>query len=126
MNMEKDEIFYSADRFWEKVRQFFYRNRTIAEMVFILVYAMEQVALVYFAFIMGSREQLSVIVSLFSILVLTTFSMHKLVMESRIRLLEDSLQEVMNDKSTLERKNMDILRGYEEIVKAFQKKMRKA
>lgn len=77
-------IFVGMGKFWENLRRFAYYNRTVFEIMFIFLYALEQFGLVWFAFNIENLQLLGFIVSIFALIVLTTFSLHKLVMESRI------------------------------------------
>ncbi len=55
-----------------------------------------------FTFTANSLEELGFIISLFAIIVLTTFALHKLVMESRIKLLEQEVSTLQHEKFELE------------------------
>lgn len=101
---------------WYNLRLFAYLNRTIFEVVFILIYSIEQVLLVYFAFNAKGLESFSFIVSIFAIIVLTTFAFHKLLMESRIKMLENEVNGLLLDKTALESHVHDLKRGYDQLV----------
>ncbi len=62
----------------------------------------EQVLLLGFTFTAHSLEELGFIISLFAIIVLTTFALHKLVMESRIKVLEQEVNQLQQEKLLLE------------------------
>ncbi len=85
------------DRFWENLRRFSYRNRGVFEAAFIMVYTIEQVALVLLTYFINNMAVFNVVVSLFALVVLTTFSLHRLVMESRIKTLESEVQMAIAD-----------------------------
>lgn len=74
---------------WSELRQFAFKNRTVFEVVFIFVYAFEQVLLIILTEMFS--EDSIIIISLFAVIVLSTFAFHKLVMESRIRVLESQV-----------------------------------
>ncbi len=95
-------LFDGIDKFWLNLRRFSYRNRSAMEVAFIFIYALEQVLLILYTFTADTVEGLGLVVSLFAIIVLTTFSLHKLVMESRIKLLEQEINEAQHDKFALE------------------------
>ena len=95
-------LFASLEKFWENLRLFSYRSRTILEIFFIFLYASEQVLLLLFTFTLTSPQELNFIISFFALLVLTTFSLHKLVMESRIKTLEKEVATLQQNKIVLE------------------------
>ena len=88
------KIFRQYHHFWDNLRKFSYYHRTVFEVVFIFLYSFEQVLLVLFTFILNDLNRLKLIISLFAIAVLTTFALHKMVIELRIKLLEDDLHEL--------------------------------
>ncbi|MBI2666738.1 hypothetical protein HYX13_03950 [Candidatus Woesearchaeota archaeon] len=95
-------LFASLEKFWENLRVFSYRSRTVLEVFFIFLYAFEQILLLLFTFTITSPQELNLIISLFALLVLTTFSLHKLVMESRIKTLEKEVATLQQNKTILE------------------------
>lgn len=100
-------LFQEIHNFWQNFRKFSYYNRTIFEILFIFIYALEQAGLIWFTY--NNPENLPFIVSIFAIIVLTTFSLHKILMESRIKLLEENLHDSLFDKKKIEA-------NYEEII----------
>ena len=112
-------IFSSISRFWANLRIFAYENRTIFEVLFVLLYAIEQFGLVWFSFTIKNPQQLVFIVSVFAIIVLTTFSLHKILMESRIKLLEEDINEVFQEKINLESKTRHIHKKYNELLESY-------
>lgn len=86
--MNSNIVFMKISIFWNNIGTLSYYNRSLIELLFILLYATEQMGLVYFVFTAANKDNLTLIVSMFTILVLTTFAIHKLSMESRIRRLE--------------------------------------
>ena len=92
----------SIDSFWKNIRHFSYYNRSFIEMVFVFLYAFEQITLVYLVFHSRTITELGFIVSIFAIIVLTTFSIHKLVMESRIRILETQVRDLQEERQMME------------------------
>lgn len=116
-------IFKSIDRFWFNLRRFSYHNRTAFEVAFIFLYAVEQVLLLGFTFTAPSLEELGFIISLFAIIVLTTFALHKLVMESRIKLLEHEVNDLQREKFAFESSFNEAKKGYSRV---FEKTMSKS
>lgn len=95
-------IFKEIGFFWKNLRRFAFYNRTIFELFFIFLYVIEQIILVWLAFHVKSIEELGLIISIFAIIVLTTFALHKLLMESRIKVLENEVKELQMKKFLFE------------------------
>tara|TARA_Y100000310_G_scaffold345846_1_gene471184 strand:+ start:67140 stop:67550 length:411 start_codon:yes stop_codon:yes gene_type:complete len=74
---------------WKSIRAFTFNFRTVFEFLFILIYSFEQGMLILSVYFFG--EYIEIVVAIFAILVLTTFAVHKLIMESRIKLLEKTI-----------------------------------
>ena len=110
-------LFRGVEYFWCNLRRFCFNNRTIFEILFILLYALEQILLILFIFYIEDNQRLlSLVVSLFGILVLTTFALHKVLMESRIKTLEQDLTDVQEEKIALELKTKEIINKYNEVT----------
>jgi len=106
------KVFRSFEEFWTNLRRFCSYNRTIFEIIFIFLYAAEQGMLIIFTYNARSIQELSAIVSIFAIIVLTTFSLHKVLMESRIKDLERRINDMHEEKARLEVKATEILQRY--------------
>ncbi len=115
-------LFNSGDKFWSNLRRFAYHNRTLLEVLFIGIYALEQASLIWFTYKAGSLEELSYVISVFAIIVLTTFSLHKLLMESRIKCLEREVNELQQNKSELGYKVKVAQKDYQELYEVIQEK----
>lgn len=77
------------------------------------MYTLEQGALVFLTFLIKDSQAIVFVISIFAIVVLTTFSIHKLVMESRIKMLESMLSKLIEDKHILEFKLNDVYTRYD-------------
>ncbi|MEK6968869.1 MAG: hypothetical protein AABW48_00395 [Nanoarchaeota archaeon] len=108
-------FFRIFDRFWNNLRLFSFYNRTIFEIFFIFLYAIEQVALVWYTFNSKNTESLGYVVSIFAIMVLVTFALHKLIMESRIKILENQVGDLGLDKIYLESRTKEAQEIYNEL-----------
>ena len=86
----------------EKSSQAAFYNRTIFEIFFILLYALEQIFLIWYTFNFNNFSDLIYVISIFAIIILTTFALHKLLMESRIKYLEEEVNKLQLDKFSLE------------------------
>ncbi len=116
-------LFRTAGLFWSNLRRFSYSNRTALEVAFIFLYAIEQLLLIGFTFTASSITELGFIVSVFAIIVLTTFALHKLVMESRIKLLEHEVNDLQREKFAFESSFNEAKKGYSKV---FEKTMSKS
>ena len=85
---------------WKNVRIFAYRNRSIFELIFIFIYAFEQMIMIILIFYYPSYAGL--VLSNYSIALLTTFAVHKLIMDSRIKILEEKITNLGLKYSSLE------------------------
>lgn len=113
-------LFNFTERFWSNLREFCYRNKTVFEIFFILLYSLEQLWLVWFTFKLEDPATLSLIVSIFAIIVLLTFALHKLIMESRIKILEKDLSELHHEKIGMEKKVRNITKNYQELLQTAE------
>lgn len=83
---------------WADWRWFAFYNKTIFEIGFMVLYTLEQAFLI---FIVSRGLLTSVTVSYFVLFVLLTFSIHKIIMESRIRLLNDEISDIKREKDRI-------------------------
>ena len=113
-------LFEMVDHFWTNLRKFSYANWTFFELFFIVIYALEQGFLIWFTFSIENLDELSMVISLFALLVLTTFAVHKLVMESRIRILENQLNDAIQNKLSFESKAKEVTDSYRELYNLFE------
>lgn len=109
-------LFRETEEFWENLRRFTYYNRTVLEVLFILLYAVEQVLLIAFTFTISNPRELSLVISLFAVLVLTTFTLHKLIMESRIKFLEREVQDLQKEKFIGEQHAKSVQKEMEKLM----------
>ncbi len=77
--------------------------------------------LIWLTFTAKSVGELNLIVSLFALVVITTFAFHKLIMESRIGLLEKEISILHQDKSYLEGKMKQMRKRGEECEELAEK-----
>jgi hypothetical protein len=118
-------ILERLDRCWSNIRTFAYRNRTVFEIFFIFLYSLEQVALIMLSFFM--TQYITLIVSLFAVVVLATFSFHKLIMESRIKILENNVsdlevynQQITDEAQKINERYNEVIDSYKELNERFK------
>ncbi len=83
------KVYPKIDEQWFNLRTFLFYNKSIAEFTFILIYFLVQFGLIFCTYYFP--EEINLIVSVFGVVILTIFSIHKMVMESRIHILEDKV-----------------------------------
>ncbi len=69
--------------------------------------------------IKNDPEKLSLVVSVFALIILGTFSLHMLVMNSRIKILETNLNNISRIKNELGFKIVLMNREFNEVVKEY-------
>jgi hypothetical protein len=107
-----------AEHCWANLRLFAFNNRTVFEVFFILLYAGEQAALIILTYFL--KEHMPLIISLFAIMVLSTFALHKLVMESRIKILEGEVTELNSEMDSVTAEAERLNERYNQIVKLYE------
>jgi ABC-type transport system involved in cytochrome bd biosynthesis fused ATPase/permease subunit len=116
-------LFRGIGKFWHNLRMFAYYNKTIVELFFIFLYASEQAALIWITF--NLKVQLGYIVSLFALVVLTTFALQKVIMESRIRILENEVNKIVKDERVdLKSEFESLSKGYYELLGLYSKNLK--
>lgn len=103
-------IFSRIGECWKELRFFAFKNRTIFEIFFLLLYTLEQAFLIYIA---SHNKLTSEIVSYFALIVLLTFGFHRILMESRIRILESDYHDF---KSKTLNEVKDEIKKVEQII----------
>jgi len=113
-------IFKGLDSFWKNIRAFAFENRTMFELFFIALYSVEQFLLILFSYKAKDLQEQGFIISIFAIIVLATFAVHKLLMESRIKFLENKATEAESNKIALEEKNLNLMHSYQYLLQRFE------
>ena len=113
-------VLKEVEMIWKNLRLFCYFNKSFTELSFILLYALEQAVLVYFSFKINNLQQLGLVVAIFAIVVLTTFAIHKIIMESRIKMLEEELKGLTRVKYELSLEKEGMQKKHEELLKLME------
>lgn len=91
----------SLDSVWEELRKFFYKQKTIENILFLLIYTIEQLLL--FWFVLEYPKNVFEIVAVFIIIFLSTISFERICMNSRLgnynALLSDAKLSYSREKS---------------------------
>lgn len=82
------KTFYLLERFYQNLRKFYHRNYSLFEILFLLLYLLEQVLLIYFLFKLP--EYTSEVVSIFAIVVITSISVQKTILDSKNKEIKDA------------------------------------
>lgn len=114
-------MFRELDLFWNNLRKFAFENKTIFEVFFIFLYSFEQILLIIVSYKAKSIQELGFFISLFAVIVLATFSFHKLLMESRIKYLENKVAEADSNKRILEEENKVIKISHNHLFLTMEK-----
>ena len=116
-------LFKELEIAWRNLRKFSFNNRTIFEIFFIIIYTLEQGLLIYLSFNAKDNTELTLIVSIFAIIVLTTFALHKILMESRIKMLEKELNLLREEKQSLEGETNRTISTYKLLFNQLQSQL---
>lgn len=76
--------------------------------------------MVWFGSRTANTQELLFTISIFIVVFLTTFAIHKIVMESRIKFLEQELTDAIRDKFDLGLKFRDLTGKYEELRSSYK------
>ena len=109
--------------FMNNFRKFCFLNNSFLEFMFIIIYTLEQACLIFITFYYKHNvERLTFLVSFFALFVLSTFSVHKLVMQSRIKYLENQIQDYIKQNEEIVQKSEFMAKTHIETIE-FLKKM---
>jgi|TARA_B100001971_G_C17692051_1_gene287537 cell division protein FtsL len=98
---------------WNEFRLFAFHTRTFLEVLFLLIYTLEQAILIYW----GATAQLTLPkVSYFVLVVLFTFAIHKIVMESRMKILDQKVTNLKKEKEMLLQESDELKQEIHEIL----------
>lgn len=107
---------------WNKMRLFAFNNRSIFELLFLFLYTAEQLILVWLVSRWNLQgQELLNWVSYFALIVLFTFGLHKLIMESRIKMLEQEIASLGMQYWLANHKSEELLGEYTSLKKAYDK-----
>ena len=82
------KVFYLLERLYQNSRKFYHRNYSLFDILFLLLYFLEQIFLIYFLFKFSSY--VSEIVSIFAIVVITTISIQKTILDSKNKEIKEA------------------------------------
>lgn len=102
------------ERFWENMRIFFRFHKTLFDILFLLIYTIQQLSL--FVLVLLWSEYAPIFSGIFALVVITTLSFEKICMESRYQWLEQKLT-----KQEIERQRM--IMEYNTLIKKVKKKI---
>ena len=93
----------SVECCWQNLRKLFHRNDSIFDILFLVLYFLEQVGLFYFTIkFRGNTVYLPYTISFFALVLLTTIGVHRLFMESKNRFVRDEHNKFVVDYYKLE------------------------
>jgi hypothetical protein len=80
------------------------------------LYSIEQIFLISLTILCKSNSSFNLVISIYVVVVLTTFSLQKLVMQSKIRVLEDKINLIQSDSVSKKIKFKLMLDKYNELL----------
>lgn len=117
-----NRILRGIESCWNQARLFAFNNRSIFELLFLFLYTAEQLTLVWLVsrWNLHGQELLNW-VSYFALIVLFTFGLHKLIMESRIKMLEQEIANLGMQYWLANHKSEELSEEYVSLKKAYDK-----
>jgi glucan phosphoethanolaminetransferase (alkaline phosphatase superfamily) len=100
----------ALERMWKNIRSFAFNNRTVFEIFFIVLYAILQILLIISVDVYP--QKIAFTISIFAIIVLSVFALHKLLMESRIKILENNVTDLLIEKEKMNAASERIYKEY--------------
>jgi len=86
------KIFFFIDRIWKNFRCFYHNNYTLFDILFLILYLLEQLFLIYFLYLYPNYP--SLIASIFAIVVITTVSIQKIMLDSKNKAVKEENTEL--------------------------------
>lgn len=118
-----DCFLHNLNHFWGSLQDFFYNHKTLYEILFLLVYFLEQ--LILFVLILLYPIHASVFAGVFSLILITTISFEKICMESRYKLLQQHNIVTEMNMENLEKQYHAIYQENENMRKVLDSKSTK-
>ncbi len=116
-------------RLWALLREFFHRNYSFFEIVFVLVYFLEQAVFILISYFYSPKNPLWI--GMFALIVITTVSIEKVLMDSRNRriskllLKKSSLFDIsISEKDKILLEYNKIKKEYEALLKVNEELIR--
>ena len=105
------------DYFWSNLRTIAFHHSSIFEVIFLIIYTLEQVLLVFFTYIfVNSSQELVFSISLMAVFILSTFALHKMTMNSRMKTLEKQLADAINEKYAMQNRAKDTYERSQQVI----------
>ncbi len=103
---------------WKTLRKFAFKNKSFVDFFFTTVYFIQQTILILLVKFFPS--QIDLIVSIFALFVLTTFAIQKMVMESRIRILEKRVSKLRINVDEIAKDYMELDAEHRQTLKLLK------
>ena len=97
-------------KYWTNLSSFFHKNYTYFELMFIVIYSSQQI--IFSILVYTYKEHAEIIVGLFALTFITIVSIEKLLMNSRVR----KINEIKNNYC---QSNYELVQKYKEILKEY-------
>lgn len=135
--IELDKFIKNLNRFLESIKKIFYAQETLFEIVFTLVFFIEQLGLFIFL-IIYPKANISSVIGIFVLILLTTKAFEMICLQSRNRRYRDQVMELQaalekdietqNNSKLEDNENlMQLLEAYNQLLRKYeqQKKMKR-
>jgi len=115
----------SIEKGWQNIRVLFHRNDSLFDILFLLVYFIEQLGLVYFTMeFRNDMYHLPYVISFFALVLLTTVGIHRLFMESRNKFVREQHNNLILYYYKLETSHKLLHREYKQQDKLLEELFR--
>ena len=81
------KIFLILDRLWRNFRFFYHNNYTLFDILFLILYFLEQILLIFF--LIKYPKHPSIVASIFAIFIITTISIQKILLDSKNKAVKE-------------------------------------
>ena len=117
-----DKTQHNLDLHWEKQQHFFYKHKTLYDLIFLLIYFGEQLAL--FLLILLYAQSAQIFAGLFPLIFITTISFEKICMESRYKKLENEQGHTRKELDEMYTYFDSLFKENEQLRHQFQSKIK--
>lgn len=104
-------------RLWVNLSGFYHKNYTFFELTFIIIYSSEQA--IFSILFYSYKQYADIMVGLFALVVITTVSIEKLMMNRRVSKVSTLRDKYVNQFQKLMYKNKDVLREHKRLKETY-------
>ena len=104
-------------RLWTNLSGFYHKNYTFFELTFIIIYSSEQA--IFSVLFYSYKQYADIMVGLFALVVITTVSIEKLMMNRRVSKVSKLREEYVKQSQELIHKNKEILKEHKRLKEVY-------